>query len=167
MVRPSAFARAVRCSIHDVNANHTMALAAGLAYYFLLSLFPLFAVLASVLPYLPIPDLWDKALWTMARVVPADAMGVVRGVLKDVLQGHPRLLSIGILGTVWAASGGFCAMIEALNVAYDVPETRPWWRVRSLALGLTFLISSFFIISLALMIVGPQFGNWLAKSRSA
>lgn len=163
MISPSEFAHAVRCSIRDFNVNHTMALSAGLAYYFLLSLFPLLVVVASLVPYLPVPDLFDKILWAMGRLVPPDAMGVVRGVLNDVLRGHPKLLSIGILGTVWAAAGGFGAMIEAMNVAYDVPETRPWWRNKLLALGLTFLIGWFLIISLALMVVGPQFGQWLAN----
>jgi len=162
MIGPRQFGRAVRCSFHDFNANHTMALSAGLAYYFLLSLFPLLVVVASLVPYLPVPDLFDKILWAMGRLVPPDAMGVVRGVLKDVLRGHPKLLSIGILGTVWAAAGGFAAMIEALNVAYDVPETRPWWRIKALALALTFLIGTFLVVSLALMVVGPRFGQWLA-----
>jgi membrane protein len=162
MIGPRQLGRAVRCSFRDVNANHIMALSAGLAYYFLLSLFPLLVVVAALVPYLPIPDLFDKILWAMGRLVPPDSMGVVRGVLKDVLQSHPKLLSIGILGTVWAAAGGFSGMIEALNVAYDVPETRPWWRNKLLALGLTFLIGTFLVVSLALMVVGPQFGEWLA-----
>ncbi len=161
---PRELGRALRCTWNDVQQNHIFALAAGLSYYFLLSLFPLLIVLASVVPYLPIPNLWDRILWTMARVVPYDAMGVVRGVLQDVLEkGHPKLLSLGILGTVWAATGGFSSMIEALNVAYDVPETRRWWHTRALALQLTFGIGIFFVAALGLMVVGPQFGSWLAN----
>jgi membrane protein len=53
-------------------------------------------------------------------------------------------------------------MIEALNVAYDVPETRPYWHTRALAIGLTFLIGLLMVVALAVMIVGPQFGAWLA-----
>jgi membrane protein len=90
-------------------------------------------------------------------------MGLVQKVVTDVLaQTHPKLLSVGILGTIYAATGGFSSMIEALNVAYDVPETRPWWRTRLLALGLTFVIGALFVVALALMVVGPQFGGWLA-----
>jgi membrane protein len=157
------FGRALRATYSDVSSNHTTLMSAGLAYYFLLALFPLLVVLASVVPYLPVPDLWDRTLWTMSRVVPADAMGVIRRVLNDVLKsGHPRLLSIGLLGTLWAASGGFSSMIEALNVAYDVPETRSWWRTRTLAVILTVVIGTFFLVALAAMIVGPNFGAWLA-----
>src|SRR5437762_12566451 len=103
MISAGGFVRAVRCSARDFSRNRSIALAAGLAYCFLLSLFPLLMVLAGVVPYLPVPDLWNKVLWALGRVVPVDAMGVVRGVLKDVLgTGHPKLLSFGIIGTIWA-----------------------------------------------------------------
>src|SRR5437016_6209661 len=60
MLGPRELGRALRCSWNDVQQNHTFALAAGLAYYFLLSLFPLLIVLASAVAYLPVPNLWDR-----------------------------------------------------------------------------------------------------------
>ena len=154
---------AIQSAAADFVNNHGMALGAGLSYYFVLSLFPALIALACIVPYLPVPNLWDKLLFTMGRIVPGEAMGLVQKVVTDVLaQTHPKLLSVGILGTVYAATGGFSSMIEALNVAYDVPETRPWWRTRLLALQLTFVIGAFFLIALAVMVVGPQFGGWLA-----
>jgi membrane protein len=153
---------AIRCAAEDFMNNHGMALAAGLSYYFVLSLFPALIALSCVIAYIPVPSLWDNLLLGMSRIVPADAMGLVRKVVTDVLaQTHPKLLSVGILGTAYAATGGFSSMIEALNVAYDVPETRPWWRTRMLALQLTVVIGAFFIVALAFMVVGPEFGTWL------
>jgi membrane protein len=162
-MRFSACCRAIRSAVTDFMDNHGMALAAGLSYYFVLSLFPLLIALACVVPYLPVPNLWDKVMFAMSRVVPSEAMGLVQKVVADVLaQTHPKLLSVGILGTLYAATGGFSSMIEALNVAYDVPETRPWWRTRLLSVQLTFVIGAFFLVALAIMVVGPQFGGWLA-----
>jgi membrane protein len=66
------------------------------------------------------------------------------------------------LGTLWGASGGFAAAIEALNVAYDVDETRPFWKTRPLAIGLTVLSGILLLTALGVMIVGPHFGEWLA-----
>lgn len=157
------FNSALRSAVHDLLSNHTMPLAAGLAYYFVLSLFPLLIVLSTVLIYLPIPNLFDRLLGAMASVVPPDGMALVRAVLKDVLSHqHPKLLSVGIVGTIYAATGGFSSMIEALNVAYDVPETRPWWRTRVTSLQLTLVIGVLFVVALGFMILGPQFGGWLA-----
>ncbi len=148
----------------DVVKNHTMTMAAGLSYNFILSLFPLLIVAAALVGYLPIPNLFDQILGTMARVIPADSMGLVRQVLHDVISPNKgKLLSLGLLGTIWTASSGFSTMIEALDVAYDIPETRPFWRTRALAIALTFEVGILFVLALAVMVVGPEFGGWLAS----
>ena len=82
-------------------------------------------------------------------------MGLVRRVLSDVITpNRGTFLSFGILGTIWAASGGFAAAIEALDLAYDVEDDRPFW--------LAFLTGVLLLIALSVMVVGPRFGEWLA-----
>jgi membrane protein len=155
----SALARTYR----DVNTNHTLQMAAALSYYFVLSLFPALILLSAVVAYLPVPDLFGQALAFMGRFVPPDSMGVIKKVLDDVITpNRGAFLSLGILGTLWAASGGFAAAIEALNIAYEVEETRPFWKTRPLAIGLTFAIGLLLLGALAVMIMGPRFGEWLA-----
>jgi membrane protein len=127
-----------------------------------LSLFPLLILAASVLAYLPIPNLFDSLLASMAHVVPPQSMGLVRRVVATVVQPHSALLTFGILGTLWTASGGFAALIEALNVAYDVPETRSIWKTRLLAVGLMFVIGGLLFLALALMVVGPLAARWVS-----
>jgi membrane protein len=148
----------------DVDRNHTMQMAAALSYYFVLSLFPALIFLSAVVAYLPLPDLFGEALGLLARFVPPDSMGLVRKVLGDVITpNRGTFLSFGILGTLWAASGGFAAAIEALNVAYDVNEDRPFWKTRPLAVGLAFVTGALLLTALSVMIVGPKFGEWLAS----
>src|SRR6202012_3898897 len=72
------------------------------------------------------------------------------------------LLAFVLIGVFWTCSSGFSAIIEALNVAYDVPETRSWWKTRVLALQLTFLVGTSVTFAFAFMIVGPRFGEFLA-----
>lgn len=147
----------------NVQEKHTLQMAAGLSYYFVMSLFPLLIVFAAAVTYLPIPNLFDQALALAGHFIPHDSMGLVESVLRQVITpSRGKLLSFGILGAIWAASGGFLSMMEALNVAYDVREERPFWKTRPLALGLTFLIGLLLVIALALMLVGPNFGGWLA-----
>ena len=50
---------------------------------------------------------------------------------------NPKLLSLSIAGAIFAASGGFSSLIGLLNIAYDVPEGRPYWKTRLVAFGLT------------------------------
>jgi membrane protein len=147
----------------DIEDHHTLQMAAALSYYFVMSLFPSLIVLSAIVTYLPVPDLFDQGLKLMARFIPSDSMGVVKKVLADVVTPNRNaFLSLGLAGTLWAASGGFAAAIEALNIAYDAQETRPFWKTRPLAIGLTVLIGTLLITALAVMIVGPQFGIWLS-----
>lgn len=150
-------------AFNDVMNNHIMSLAAGLSYYFVLSLFPFLILLASLLAYLPVPHLFDQILVTMSRVVPPDSMKLVYRVVGTVVHPHGGLLTLGIVGTLWAASGGFNSLIEALNVAYDVPETRPIWKTRLLSIGLMFVIGGLLTVALAAMVFGPKLGEWSAN----
>ncbi len=159
----------------DVQRKHTMQMAAGLSYYFVMSFFPLLIMFAAVVAYLPIHHLFGTALDFMGRFMPKDSMELVKTVLKDVITPYRgRLLSLGIIGTIWAASGGFSSMMEALNVAYDVQENRPFWKTRPLAIGLTFLIGFLLIVALALMLLARileagsrEKWDWAAFSRQS
>lgn len=149
--------------ICDVNENHIFSFAAALSYFFLFSIFPLLIFTSAVVAYLPVSSLLNQILGVLASVVPADSMGMVRKILADVLLSrHAGLLTFGIVFTIWSASSGFAAMIEALNVTYNVPETRRIWTTRALATGLTFLVGILLVVALGALIAGPKFGGWLA-----
>jgi len=153
---------------NDIACNHTFAMAAALSYYFLLSLFPMLLFATAVLAFLPIPNLFDEAVKLVARFVPQQAMGVVNSIIRGVM--HPprsELLSLGFLGTIWAATGGFNAMIEALNLAYNVQETRPYYKTRSLSFLLTFTVGGLMLLGIGVTLLGPQFGELLANHRHA
>jgi membrane protein len=90
-------------------------------------------------------------------------MGLVRKILGDVITpNRGAFLSFGLLGILWTASGGFAAVIEALNMAYDVDDDRPFWKTRPLAVALAFITGALLLVALAVIIVGPRFGGWLA-----
>ena len=100
----------------------------------------------------------------MDRLLPADTMHMVYSVLDDVLSSHRGTwLSFGMLGTIWTASAAFDSMIEALDIAYDVQRTRPFWKSRLLAIGLGAICGALLLAALAVMVVGPRFGEWLAE----
>jgi membrane protein len=147
----------------DVAQNHNFSFAAALSYYLLLALFPALIALATLVGYLPIPHIFNTIVGAMARVVPPQSMGLVRRVVADVTsRNHAALLSFGLLGALWTCSSAFATMIEALNVAYEVPETRSMWKTRLLAIELTFLVGMLVAVAFAFLVVGPHFGKFLA-----
>jgi membrane protein len=148
---------------NDVMNNNILSFAAALSYYFVLAFFPALIALAAFVAYLPIPNLLNTLIAAMARVAPPESMDFIRSTAADVLSPSRRaLLSAGLVGTLWTCSSGFSAAIDALNVAYDVPETRPFWKTRWLALELTFLVGTLVTVAFAFIIVGPRFGELLS-----
>ena len=137
-------------------------ISAGLAFYFLLSLVPLLIVFASILRFLPLNNLVTQMLGLIAVLIPPDSMRMIMSVTLSVLEpGHTKLISFGILSYLWAATGGFSALIEALEIAYDVTDCRPWWRDRLQAFLMTFTVGALITVSLLTLLVGPHFGHFL------
>lgn len=156
--------RSIQNAIQDVQDHHTIQVSAALSHYFFLALFPGLIVLSVILSWIPIPDLFGSALGTMARLLPPNTMGTLYSILSAVLTEHRGTwLSVGLLGMVWVATSAFDALIEALNIAYDVKDNRPFWRTRLLALGLAAVCGALFTTGLAVIMVGPRFGDWLAS----
>ncbi|MBX6358989.1 MAG: YihY/virulence factor BrkB family protein [Acidobacterium ailaaui] len=142
--------------------NRVFTVAAGLAYYFLLSLVPLVIVFTSLLHFLPINNLAYQLLGLVAALVPPESMNLVLSAVSGILApGHGKVLSFGIVGYLWAATGGFSALIEALEIAYDVEDCRPWWRQRLQAFFLTFTAGAVAILALMAILAGPHFGHLL------
>ena len=101
--------------------------AAALAYYLMLSLFPAAIFCLSLLPFLPIPNLYSAIMDFMKEILPGDAAKLFQGTIEEVTsQKKSGLLSIGFLLTLWAASNGFYAIMQQLNITYDVKEGRPF-----------------------------------------
>ncbi len=137
-------------------------IAAALSYYFMLALVPMMIIISSLLQFLPIPDILQQLLNLMATLVPPDALGFIESILISILTpNRGKLLSFGVLGYLWAASGGFTSLIDSLNIAYDVEVSRPWWKDRLWALVLTMTSGGLASLSMLAFIAGPHFGHFL------
>lgn len=127
---------------------------AQLAYFFLLSFFPLLIFLVTLLPYLNLKQ--ELVFDFIESIVPTEVFLLTQGTLTEILtnQNGGGLLSIGIVGTIWSASRGVNALIKTLNRAYDT-EVKPSLFDRGWAL--IFTISLVVVILLALLL--PIFGH--------
>jgi membrane protein len=149
---------------NDVYDEHLFVFAAGLSYYFVLSLFPLLVSMASLLGYVPIPHLFEGLLSLMAKLVPGDGMKLVRSIVSDVASHrHVHFLTLGLVFTIWTVSSGFAAMMDGLDVVYRVRESRPVWKTRPIALALTLLAGSLLLVAVGLMVEGTSVGTWFTS----
>ncbi len=137
--------------------------AAELAYYFLLALFPLLIFLTSIIGFLPGAD--NSLLLGLERALPPEPMKLVREVLDDVVSHRSGgLLSFALIGTLWAASSGVASLMDALNIAYDATETRPFWKRRLAAIALTLIFSLLVVGGSGLIVIGHRLGAWLERT---
>lgn len=127
---------------------------AQLAYFFLLSFFPLLLVVVSTLPFLDINQ--EHVFRFIQTIVPAEVFMLTQGTIVEVLTTYNGggVLSIGILGTLWSASRGMNAIIKTLNEAY---ETEPKMGIINRAWSLVFTVLLILILLLALIV--PIFGQ--------
>jgi membrane protein len=139
--------------------------AAQLSYYFLLALFPALLFLTSLLGYFAGEDsqLRSNLFGYLSAVLPGEASKLIAETVNDVTNSSGGgKLSFGILATLWAASNGMGAISESLNAAYDLKETRPWWKVRLIAVGLTLALSFLIVSSLVLVLYGHDLADAVA-----
>lgn len=156
LIRPRVgWKRIVRDLWNQINKDAVMSSAAVLAYFSMLSIFPAAILLLSLLPYLPIPDLEANIIGALHQAMPQQTAELLTSTVTNVV--HERrggLLSLSILGTVWAASSGLQAVMQQLHSMYDTPEKRPYWKRRLIAIGLVFAVGVLVVGAFALVIVG-------------
>ena len=151
----------------EVQGDNVFGRAAELSYYFLLALFPFLIFLTSIIGFVLGSGTGTRhALFEyLARIMPPSAFHLIDNTMTEVstASGGGKL-SFGILAALWAASNGLGAITESLNTAYDLKETRPWWKQRLTAIGLTTALSVFIIGALVLVVAGGRIAEWLAAT---
>jgi membrane protein len=141
-----------------------LSLAAELAYYFFLALFPALLFLVALASFFPVDNMMDQAIGSLGRFAPPDVLNIIRQqVAKIANSGNGGLLTTGMLLTLWSTSAGVVAIINTLNKAYDIEESRPWWKVRLTAIGLTIGLALFILVSFVLVVVGPTLAEKVAE----
>jgi membrane protein len=141
----------------EIYADNCLGLAAQLAYYFFLALFPALLFLVALASFFPLERLVPRLVDTAGPFVPEDVIAILRGQLGKLSGGnHGGILTFGFLAALWSSSAAMTAIMDALNRAYDVEEGRPWWRVRLTAIGLTVALALFILVSFAIVLAGPE-----------
>lgn len=146
----------VKDSLRD---DQVSLLAAGVAFFTLLALAPALAAVVSVYGLVTTPAEASRQIADFTTALPSDARSLIGGQLKTVAAGDTGglglALVVGVLLSLWAASGGMKQLIEATNVAYDESETRKFLRLRGLALLFTLGMITLFVAVLGLLAVVP------------
>jgi membrane protein len=139
---------------------------AALSYYFILALFPMLLFLVSLVGVFAGPgsQLRETIISGLGRLAPGSASELVHSVVNQTFKSSSGLkLAMGLLGALWAASGGMSAVVISLNVVYRVSETRPWWKQKLTIVSLTLALAALIIVALVLVLYGGKIGQLVAS----
>jgi membrane protein len=156
------WATLARRTLKETVQDNCLGMAAQLAYYFFLSLFPALLIVVALTSYFP-SNLLESILALIGVFSPPEVLQVVRDQLQQIARtGHAGLLTFGLLGALWSSSSAMSAIIDTVNRAYGVREARPWWKIQTLAIIMTVVMSVFVLVSFTLVVSGPEIADRVA-----
>jgi membrane protein len=153
----------------DIVAHNFLGRASELAFDFLFALFPLLLFMLTLIGLFTSrsSEMQGDLLAYFADFLPSTAFALLNNTTVELAANASNgKLTLGILLALWFASGGVSSMISALNLAYDARETRPWLRIRAIAICLTLLISILLLAALMLVLVSGHVVDWLGAELS-
>lgn len=140
-------------------------IAAGVAFYAFLSIFPAIAALVSIYGLVTDPGELQEKMATMESTLPAEGAQIVTDELQRIVKSQRSQLGWslvgGILFALWGTSKGMKAMMNSMNVAYDAKEKRGFLKLNATAVLLTLGMISFVIVFLGLIVVVPAILSYI------
>ena len=160
-LKPTEWLTAFKRSFAGFMKDDCVGLAQQIAYSSLLAFFPAMAFLVGALGLF---HLFDDVKQLLDPVAPNGVIKFITALQQDS-QGGTSVVAflIGFFGAVWAASGAMTSVIKAVNKASERQETRPFWKVRVIAILL--VVSSGITTAgiFLLIVVGGALGDAISK----
>ncbi|WP_373072897.1 YihY/virulence factor BrkB family protein [Zeaxanthinibacter enoshimensis] len=145
----------------QLSNDHAEIVAAGIAFYFFLAIFPAIAAFVSIYSLIIDPALMNQQLSSLQGTLPSQAFGLIRDVITSVSQQSQQALGwsivLSILFSLWSANKGTTAIFKGLNIAYHESDDRSFLKRKAITLGITFLSIVIGILSLAVIIAFPSY----------
>ena len=153
-------------TFREIGADHVPTLAASAAYNFFFSLFPLLLFLAPLVGL--VGDKRRIIGWLMSQLtsaLPPEQLAAIQPILEKVVfsSSAPGLMSIGLALAAWSGSNVFGTLMGALNTAYDVQETRSWFKQQFIRLGTFVLGGVIVVLSTIIFLNGEGVVDWLGN----
>ncbi|WP_019987418.1 YihY/virulence factor BrkB family protein [Rudanella lutea] len=150
--------------IDKIAGNDLSERAAAVAFNLFLAIFPAIIFLFTLIPYIPIPDLQPQIMNLLSRVIPAGTFEAVDTTIRDII-GRQRsgVLSFGFLATVYAATNGMVALMNAFHTSQETPDRRSFLKIRLTALALTFSLGVAIVVAIIVLLVGGIITEYLLQ----
>jgi membrane protein len=163
---PAAFFQLVRSIWKRCVGDSCPDLAAQVSFYFVLSAFPFLLVLSGILGWISTTSEWSRfALW-LTSYMPIRMQHAVLITMLELAKGYGAFLSFGLILTLWSASTGFLSLMDALSIAYGVPEQRSYLKRRLIAICATIVAALFVVVCFWIWMAGDSLAALISSHYS-
>ncbi len=140
-----------------INEDNLFGRASQLAYSFFSAVFPALIAMSSLMGMIAKSsrDLYINLLDRIGHLIPPTAFSLVVDTFRQTTSASTTgKVTLGVLVALFSASVGISAIQDTLNTVYKVKETRPFWKARLQAMGLTILVALIIVFSLLTLLAG-------------
>jgi membrane protein len=154
--------RFLRALVRETIKDDIPDLGAMLAYYAVLSLFPMVLFIVSLALLVLPQSVLDQGVAMAAQAMPEAARPILVDRVQQLIHATSSGFAItGALLALWGASRGAAALGTALDRLFEKKETRSWIKRQLIAIAVTVVVAVLMITALGLLVVGPVVGHWL------
>jgi membrane protein len=157
----------VYASLKDKNLS---ILAAGVAFYAMLSVFPALAALIALYGLAADPATVQRQINDIQGIIPGEAQKLIATYLKSIVSSSSSKLGISLIASVliafWSARAGAVSLMQALNITYEEEEKRGTIRFQAIAILMTVTAVLFAIVALTLVAAVPAAVQFLPFSKN-
>ncbi len=161
---PISWSELAKRTYKEAIEDDSLGLAAQLAYYFFLALFPALLFLLALASFFQISRFTEILPEALGRFAAPEMIALITDQIQQISRSrNGGILSIGLLAALWSSSAALVSIASALNRAYDIEESRPWWKVRLVAIALTVTLAVFVLAAFTLVLAGPGLADAAAR----
>lgn len=152
----------IKKMIDKVSGNDLGERSAAVSFNLLLAVFPAVIFLFTLIPYIPITNIEGEIMGLLRRAIPAGTYEAVDSTIRDIIsRERGGVLSFGFLATIYAATNGMVALMNAFHSSNEIPDKRGFFKIRLVALGLTFSFGIAIILAIVVLLVGGVVTDYL------
>lgn len=160
--------RFIKVFIANIQKDDLVNRANGVAYNFILAIFPAIIFLFTLTPYVAqfFPQVNRNSIMEfMGEMMPPSMYEVVSSTVLDIINNQRGgLLTFGFIFALYLSTNGMMALMRAFNACYQTVERRSAIRMRITATGLTFMLALVLIMAVALLIIGQLLIDYVAEN---
>jgi membrane protein len=158
----------IKLLVRNLKQDEIMGRANGVAYNFILAIFPAIIFLFTLIPYVSrfIPQINSKNILAfLAELMPPSMYDVISTTVLDIVSNtRGGLLTFGFVFSLFLATNGMMALMRAFNACYKTDDRRGGFKMRLVATALTVNLAFVLFLAIVLLVVGQLALNYVLSN---